>query len=137
MYLLSYDGHDVTEKLPYNPARFIVNVNSGGPNRAGERGQFARGSKKKRKERNKNKKNKSARRIKAVVARVTRARNKPLALETSPLIVRTESCADREHDRLVERLVKKIEGGGWRGLGQLRPVRENLSILGTYRRETL
>lgn len=135
MYLLSYDGHDVTEKLPYNPARFIVNVNSGGPNRAGERGQFARGSKKKERKEIKIKKNKSARRIKAVVARVTRARNKPLALETSPLIVRTESCA--EYDRLLERLVKKIEGGGWRGLGQLRPVRENLSILGTYRRETL
>lgn len=30
VYLLSYDGHDVTQKLPYNPARFIVNVNSGG-----------------------------------------------------------------------------------------------------------
>lgn len=91
--------------------------------------------KKKERKEIKIKKNKSARRIKAVVARVTRARNKPLALETSPLIVRTESCA--EYDRLLERLVKKIEGGGWRGLGQLRPVRENLSILGTYRRETL
>lgn len=68
------------------------------------------------------------------MVRVKRARNKPLALDLAPYCA--QSCADREHNCL-KRLVKKIEGrsggGGWRGLGQLRPVPENLSILGTYR----